>query len=96
MSIFAAGGSAGSPGPLLATPASSLGIGVTALFIRGRVIGLFLIATPSSPGRAEPRSIATGPDRWAPLWSGPGGDRQVVVFFGENTSSSCMVHHLAQ
>src|SRR6478609_6638908 len=71
MSIFAAGGSAGFfLAPVLATPALvSLGLGATALFIPpALLIGLVLLRHHQrAVARAAPRSIGTGPDRWAPF-----------------------------
>jgi FSR family fosmidomycin resistance protein-like MFS transporter len=100
MSIFAAGGSAGFfLAPVLATPALvSLGLGATALFIPPAVlIGLFLLRYHQRAlARAAPRSIATGPDRWAPFLVMTGVEIvRSVVFFGVNTFIELYwIHHL--
>jgi len=100
MSIFAAGGSAGFfLAPVLATPALvSLGLGATALFIPPAVlIGLFLLRYHQRAlARAAPRSIFTGPDRWAPFLVMTGVEIvRSVVFFGVNTFIELYwIHHL--
>jgi MFS transporter, FSR family, fosmidomycin resistance protein len=100
MSIFAAGGSAGFfLAPALATPALvSLGLGATALFIPPAVlIGLFLLRHHQRTlARGTPRSIAAGPDRWAPFLVMTGVEIvRSVVFFGINTFIELYwIHHL--
>ena len=100
MSIFAAGGSAGFfLAPVLATPALvSLGLGATALFIPPAVlIGLVLLRHHQRAlARAAPRSIAAGPDRWAPFLVMTGVEIvRSVVFFGVNTFIELYwIHHL--
>src|SRR6476646_10210888 len=100
MSIFAAGGSAGFfLAPVLATPALvSLGLGATALFIPpALLIGLVLLRHQQRAlARAAPRSIAAGPDRWAPFLVMTGVEIvRSVVFFGVNTFIELYwIHHL--
>ncbi|HEY1002603.1 MAG TPA: MFS transporter [Streptosporangiaceae bacterium] len=100
MSIFAAGGSAGFfLAPVLATPALvSLGLGATTVFIPPAVlIGLFLLRHHQRAlAGAAAKSIATGPDRWAPFLVMTGVEIvRSVVFFGVNTFIELYwIHHL--
>src|SRR6185437_2011721 len=98
--VSPAGGSAGFfLAPVLATPALvSLGLGATALFIPPAVlIGLFLLRHHQRAlARVAPRSIAAGPDRWAPFLVMTGVEIvRSVVFFGVNTFIELYwIHHL--